>query len=198
MTFDVVFLARHGQTEWNQEGRKQGRLDSPLTAVGRTHAVDLARLVGSLDVDLIASSPIGRALTTAQTCASALGLTVQIFDELAEIHHGEMGGLTTPEANVRFPGALGQRALDKYNWRFPGGESYADADVRASVALGRIVKTGAQRPLIVSHEMIGRMLLRNLLGCPPGEVLTGQQPHHLVYQVDPSLSQVAEIVTQAV
>jgi probable phosphoglycerate mutase len=158
----------------------------------------LARIAETLDVDLVASSPIGRARSTAQTCADVVGRTVEVVDELAEVHHGEMAGLTTAEANVRFPGALDQRVLDKYYWRFPGGESYADADERAAVALRRIARAGSRRPLIVSHEMIGRMLLRNLLGLRPADVLGTQQPHHVVYQVDVSLGQVDELVTQPV
>lgn len=195
MVFDLVYLARHGQTEWNREGRRQGRLDSPLTMAGRMHAADLARLVGTLEIDLIASSPIGRALTTAKAAADVLGLTVHVMDELAEINHGDMAGLTTPEVDGRFPGALDERALDKYNWRFPDGESYADADERAAIAVGRIAQTGACRPLIVSHEMIGRMLLRNLLDCSPREVITSRQPHHMVYRVDQSASRCDELTT---
>lgn len=196
MTFEVVFLARHGQTLWNREGRKQGQLDSPLTPAGKRHAADLARIAGTLDVDLVASSPIGRARSTAQACADVVGSALEVVDELAEVHHGRMAGLTTRQANIQFPGALDQRASEKYSWRFPGGESYADADVRAAVALGRIARTGSRRPLIVSHEMIGRVLLRNLLGWRPADVLDIQQPHHVVYQVDLSSGQVDELVTQ--
>ncbi|WP_195909204.1 histidine phosphatase family protein [Microlunatus sp. Gsoil 973] len=198
MTFDVVHLARHGQTLWNQEGRKQGQLDSPLTADGHRHAVGLARLAYALGVDLVATSPIGRALATARISAESLGLEVEVVQELAEVHHGEMAGLTTAEANRRFPGALDQRAMDNYLWRFPGGESYADADDRAAVALDRIALTGARRPLIVSHEMIGRMLLRNLLGSRPADVLTTRQPHHLVYRVEPSSGLVVQLIAQPV
>lgn len=196
MTFDVVYLARHGQTEWNEMGRKQGQLDSSLTVAGHRHAEDLARVAVTLDVDVLVSSPIGRALTTAQACAGVVNLNVQLFDELAEVDHGDMAGLTTAEANTEFPGALDQRALDKYGWRFPGGESYADADKRAAVALRRVAETGARRPLVVSHEMIGRMLLRNLLGGRPADVLGTRQPHHVVYRVDPSTKRVDELVTQ--
>jgi probable phosphoglycerate mutase len=198
VTFDVVFLARHGQTLWNRQSRKQGQLDSPLTPAGERHAADLGRLTGTFDVDLVASSPIGRARTTAQISADAVGRTVLVVDELAEVHHGEMAGLTSAEANVRFPGALDQRALDKYYWRFPGGESYADADQRAAAALSRIAQTGSRRPLIVSHEMIGRMLLRNLLGRRPADVLDTKQPHQVVYRVDLTSGQVDELATQLV
>jgi broad specificity phosphatase PhoE len=196
VTFDVVHLARHGQTRWNEEGRKQGQLDSPLTLAGQRHATDLARVAGTLDIDLVASSPLGRARATAQVCTDGLDMMMLVVEELAEVHHGDMAGLTTAEANTRFPGALDQRVVDKYRWRFPGGESYADADDRAAVALRRIALTGTRRPLIVSHEMIGRMLLRNLLGSLPADVLSNQQPHQLIYRVHPSSGQVDELITR--
>jgi broad specificity phosphatase PhoE len=79
------------------------------------------------------------------------------------VNHGRMAGLTREEIEASFPGALARRAEDKYRWRFPGGESYADADGRAGTALARIDAAGPRHPLIVSHEMIGRMLLRHLL-----------------------------------
>lgn len=197
VTFDVVYLARHGQTQWNQEGRKQGQLDSPLSAAGTRHAENLAHAAATFDVDLVASSPIGRALGTARVCAHALGLAVVVVTELAEVHHGDMAGLTTSEAGALFPGALERRAMDKYQWRFPGGESYTDADLRAGIALDRVARTGARRPLIVSHEMIGRMLRRHLLGSRPIDVLSISQPHHVVLRVDPSSGHVDELPTGA-
>jgi len=191
----MVFLARHGETEWNTQGRKQGQRDSPLTAAGRDHAAALARLAAALKVDLLASSPLDRARTTAQASGDVLGMRVAVFDELAEVHHGLMAGLTTAEAEARFPGQLGHRLENKYEWRFPGGESYADADSRAALALKLIHNTGARRPLIVTHEMIGRMLLRNLTGWPAKSALVTQQPHHLVYQVNPASGQVWDLST---
>lgn len=74
--------------------------------------------------------------------------------------------MTTAEINARFPGELDRRA-DKYHWTFPGGESYADARTRAARALSTITADGARRPLIVSYEMIGRMLVLNQLGLDP-------------------------------
>lgn len=191
----MVFLARHGQTQWNTQGRKQGQQDSPLTAAGRDHAAALARLAVTLGIDLLASSPLDRARTTAKVSGELLRMRVVIFNELAEVHHGFMAGLTPAEAEARFPGELGQRLENKYEWRFPGGESYADADNRAALALELIENTGARRPLIVTHEMIGRMLLRNLTGWPAKSALATQQPHHLVYQIEPGTGQVWDLST---
>ncbi len=177
-SFSRMLLARHGQTEWNMAGRRQGRSDSPLTAAGLAQAHHHAERLRTADVDLICTSPLGRARTTAEIIAEASGVPVRAFPELAEVHHGDFTGLTDAEVARRAP----DRARDKYHWRFPNGESYADADRRAATAL-HVIARHTRRPLIVSHEMIGRMLLRNLLGEPPAVALARHHPHDAVYEV---------------
>jgi broad specificity phosphatase PhoE len=145
----------------------------------------MAALAAASRVDGVFASPLGRAVSTARRCAEPLGLSVLVVDELAEVDHGEMAGLTSAEIQRAFPGEMDRRAARKYEWRFPGGESYADADGRAVVALQRIATTVARRPLIVSHEMIGRMLLRRLLGADPATALSWRHPHDIVFEVDP-------------
>lgn len=123
-------------------------------------------------------------MASAQVYADALRSTVVTVDELRELHHGAMAGLCAEEIETSFPGEMSRRAADKYRWRFPGGESYADGDGRARKALGVIARSGAVRPLLVSHEMIGRMLLRNLLDLRAPEALTYGHPHEVIYRVD--------------
>jgi broad specificity phosphatase PhoE len=177
-----VLLARHGQTEWNVKGRRQGQLDSPLTAAGMAHAHRHAATLASHDIDAIFTSPLGRAKTTADIIGVALGLALMTLPALAEVHHGDFAGLTDTDIAARYPKAARERAANKYEWRFPNGESYADADRRAAEALRHIAER-SQRPLIVSHEMIGRMLLHNLLGEDPAESLRRKQPHDVIYAV---------------
>ena len=95
-----------------------------------------------------------------------------------------MAGMTAADIEQAFPGGLGRRAADKYRWRFSDRESYADADTRAGLALEHIAATGARRPLIVSHEMIGRMVRRQLLNADPMKALGWNQPHDVVYHID--------------
>jgi broad specificity phosphatase PhoE len=191
--FDVVFLARHGETEWNRLGRRQGQLDSPLSAEGARQARRVAAVAARSQVDGIFSSPLGRALATAEQSAEALALPVVVIDELIEVDHGAMSGLTSAEIEQAFPGALRRRAARKFEWCFPGGESYADADRRAVVALRQIATSGAKRPLVVSHEMTGRMLLRRLLALDPATALVLRLPHDVVLQVDPGSQGFVEI-----
>lgn len=181
-----VILIRHGETEWNRSRRRQGQLDSPLTADGRRHAEAAANACGALGIDSVFSSPLGRAYTTATIVGARLGKTVEIVDELAEVHHGTLAGLTNEEIEARHPGELDRRDQQKYTWTFPGGESYADADVRAARALEAVAAGGAKVPLLVTHEMIGRMLLRSLLGLTPDEALDLSMPHGSVLEVLPA------------
>lgn len=180
----VCLLARHGETEWNREGRRQGQLNSPLTATGLSSTRRLAsRLVG-LPIDAIYSSPLERAVATASIYAETLHLTVQVVGQLQEIDHGTMAGLTRREIEARFPGELARRSRARYTWRFPGGESYFDADRRAAAALEIVKGRGADMPLLVAHEMIGRMLLRNLLGIDVDEALGLSHLPGTIYRVD--------------
>lgn len=178
----TTYLARHGQTEWNIAGRRQGRLDSPLTARGLEQAHQNGYLLSDEGIDAVFTSPLGRAHRTATIIASALGLTVQVVDDLAEIDHGLWSGLGSAEIDARWPGQRALREENKYTFRFPEGESYADGEVRAGRALAEISGYGVRRPLLVSHEMIGRMLLRQL-GVP--DALSTRQPSDVVYRVRP-------------
>lgn len=175
-----IFLARHGQTEWNLAGRRQGQLDSPLTDAGVAQAHAQAELLDGLGIDAVFSSPLGRARATASIMADRLGVPVQVLDELAEVNHGVFAGLTDEDMADRPEWAA--RAADKYSWRFPDGESYSDADIRAARAIAWVMNAGASRPLLVSHEMIGRMLIRNLISSTPQEALATEQPHGTVYR----------------
>lgn len=178
-----AYLVRHGQTVWNTQRRRQGQLDSPLTPQGLLHAERTADLVKTMNVDRVLSSPLGRALTTATTIASTLALPVEVIDDLQEVHHGRIAGLSDTQIERDHPQVAADRARDKYRYRFPGGESYADADQRAEHALAQIAATGVHRPLIVAHEMIGRMLLRNLLGLDPQTALSFSHPHEVIYRI---------------
>lgn len=184
MTPEVVYVARHGETEGNVEGRWQGQLDSPLTARGRQQAHHMAALLADDPVDAIFSSPLGRAARTALVYADLRGLPVTLVDDLAEVDHGGMAGLTPEEMDRAFPGELARRARDKHRWRFPGGESYEDALPRAARALDVVAASGARKPLVVAHEMIGRLLLLHLRRVDVATALAGRHPHGVVYRVE--------------
>ena len=195
LVMEEVYLVRHGETEWNQTGRRQGQLDSPLSESGMMEVQRTAKRIESLPVDGVFSSPLGRAISTAQTYAHALDQAITAVDDLRELDHGDMAGMTNEEIERAFPGELARRSRDKYQWRFANGESYADADLRAASVLRQVAESGSSRPLVVTHEMIARMLLRNLLTLEPKEALTLGLLHSIICRVHVESKTVIEITS---
>jgi len=179
-----LLLARHGQTVWNVEHRLQGQLDSPLTDEGVAQARRIAERLAGVGVLTVCSSPLGRALQTAVIIADRLGADVIEVPELSEVHHGELAGMTWEEIDEAYPTAREERAANRYGWAFPGGESYAQARARARKALSTCGWAADGVPLLVSHEMIGRMLRAELRGLDAPSALGLRHPHGVVFEID--------------
>lgn len=167
-----LLLCRHGETEWNLQGRLQGRGDSPLTPRGVEQAEALAVLARGLGVKRIVASPLGRALTTARRVADVCGATVETRDELMELSFGECSELTREEYVARFPTLRAERKAARWTTRWPGGESYADAEARLRAWLDAAGVPWSDPPTaIVAHQSVGRAMVRVLTGCSEAEAL---------------------------
>ena len=177
-----LFLARHGQTEWNAQDRYQGSLDSPLTTLGRAQARATADTMRGRGVQRLLCSPLGRARRTARVVAEAVGLPVEVDTELAEISIGRWEGLTRQEVDERYPGERARRMRDKdrLSYRYADGESLADIMMRARSVAGRLDQ---RTTLIVAHAGINRVLVAVLAGLE--ERLNDlYQPHDVIYRID--------------
>ncbi|MGV2902727.1 histidine phosphatase family protein [Microbacterium sp. AGC62] len=179
-----LLLARHGQTVWNVEHRLQGQLDSPLTDEGIAQARAIASRLGDAGVLTVCSSPLGRAMQTAVIIADRLGAEVIEVPELADLDHGALAGMTWDEIDTAYPMAREERAANRYGWAFPGGESYAQARSRARKALSSCGWASEGTPLLVSHEMIGRMLRAELRRLDASNALGLRHPHGVVFEID--------------
>lgn len=168
----------------------------PLTDSGLAQVHKVSIRLSVLPIDSIFSSPLGRAAATATIFGEVLGLEIHFLDDLSEIDQGSWTGLTSEEVDHAWPGERDRRWKDLYRWRFPEGESYADADARARCALDRVEQAGVDRPLIVSHEMIGRMPLKNLLALPIEDSLLTTQPHTVVRRVDPGMGRFTDLLPE--
>src|SRR5262245_43689149 len=140
-----VLLARHGQSEWNAEGRWQGQADPPLSDLGRRQAHEAARALGALDA--IWASDLQRAAQTAAIISGDLGVGPVVLDpDLRERDAGQFSGLTRDEIEARFPGYLADHR------RPPGWEPDEHLLARA---LGVVVRIAAAVPggdvLAVTH-----------------------------------------------
>ncbi len=156
-----LVLWRHGQTQWNAEGRFQGQSDIPLDPVGEQQAERAARLLAGLRPDAIISSDLGRAMATAAPLARLTGLTVTPDKELRERYGGLWEGLTDTEIRTRYPAEHAQ-------WMPPEGESSVAVADRAGAALDRIAAAMAPGTLavVVSHGAAIRLGAARLLGFP--------------------------------
>ena len=176
----TVYIARHGNTVWNAEGRYQGQLDSPLTDKGRAQARSTAETMCGRDVERLLCSPLGRARATACVAERALGLVAEIDAELAESDIGCWQGLTRAEVEAAYPGELARREEDRLHYRPPDGESMADMLVRAHSVVGRL---DGRTTLIIAHSTINRVLVAALLGWEE-RIADIYQPHHVIYHID--------------
>lgn len=88
----IFYLARHGETHWNKEKRLQGQLDSELTALGQQQAKNIAAILQEAKIDFIVSSPLGRALHTAEICQQSIKANLAINPLLAERYLGQWQG----------------------------------------------------------------------------------------------------------
>lgn len=162
-----LYFVRHGETDWNAQGRLQGQKDIPLNERGRLQAETAGRILLSLGLDvttsLFWSSPLIRTRQTMEGLRLAMGLPAQPYgadDRLKELAFGHWEGLTWPEVKLRDPALATARERDKWNVQPPEGESY----VMLSARLKPFLDTLKGPSIIVSHGGVGRVLMRELGG----------------------------------
>jgi broad specificity phosphatase PhoE/ribonuclease HI len=160
-----LLLLRHGQTELSRQRRYSGRGNPELTDVGRDQASDAARyLAGKGGIAAVVTSPLSRAYDTAKAAADALGLSVQVDDDLIETDFGEWEGLTFREAAERHP-EVHSRWLRDTSLPPPGGESFDEVSQRVQRVKDRLIaEHGESTVLVVSHVTPIKTLLRLALG----------------------------------
>jgi broad specificity phosphatase PhoE len=154
----VVWLVRHGETEWSREHRHTGRTDVPLTPEGEEQARMLAAPLGELSFDRVLCSPLGRALETCEL--AGFGERAELRDALMEWDYGDYEGITSAEVHVDRP--------DWLLWRdgCPGGESPAKIGARADAVVTELL--GIDGTVVVfAHGHLLRVLTARWLGLEP-------------------------------
>jgi probable phosphoglycerate mutase len=171
----TVYLARHGETDWNRQGKMQGRLGASLNELGRAQAIALARVARELEVTGIISSPLPRALETARLVSAETKLEIVVCDALMEVDFGECSGLTEAEIAARHPQLKAERLANKWHHCWPKGESYADAAARLARSIAAGALPGKPGTLLIAHQSVNRALSHLLSGYAPGEMLQMSQ-----------------------
>ena len=141
MPAPTIYYMRHGETDWNVDGRLQGGVDTPLNELGLTQAAHAGRVLAGLfarqrvDVSNLAfvASPLRRARATMDKVRAELKLPpggYVLDDRLREIGYGHWEGSTLAQAQVSHPELYASRERDKWSALPPGGESYASVQIR--------------------------------------------------------------------
>jgi broad specificity phosphatase PhoE len=149
-----VVLVRHGATDWNLQGRCQGSADRDLSEVGIRQAEQIAELLSEEAIHAIYSSHLRRARQTAERISQRHRLPVLIEENVRELDHGELEGLTFNEIKASYADFLSCWRSTPAEICVPGGEGLAEVAQRAWNSLNQIVQrhSETERILIVSHN----------------------------------------------
>ncbi len=186
-----VYVVRHGQTDWNKEGRIQGGTDNPLNATGREQAATLARTLAEVKIDAVYSSSHQRAHQTASVFEGRAPITK--MDELRERFFGKFEG-----ANDKDTAIVADWNKRRYSWAddMDGGETLESQSRRAEAALKQIRekhKDGGT-VVIVGHGGINPLIVSHLIGVPPQEGASAiNQGNDEIYRIEIAKSGAASI-----
>lgn len=173
-----LVLIRHGETDWNVEGRYQGQADPPLNARGLAQARLLAEELRKAGLDVLYSSPLQRAVQTAQTLADALGLPLYLEPRLVEIHQGDWQGRQRSEIAARYPELFRRWQTKPWAVTPPGGESLAQVQARVYAAVDEILSRHAGQTVgLVTHRIPIALLKVRYQGLDPDAVRTLELPN---------------------
>lgn len=178
----LLYLVRHGETEWNRQRRIQGSADIPLNDLGREQAAETGRLLTRRDWDAIYASPLSRALETARIIAKETGLPEpQTLDSIVERAYGDAEGLDWREVDRLFPD----------DTVVPGRESREAVGARVIPALVDLAESHpGQAIIVVSHGGVIRSVLGHVEpGTSHGRISNGSV--HSFRHVDGSLELIA-------
>ena len=162
-----LLLVRHGETERNREGRVLGHGAQSLTDEGRRPAVALARALSRESITTIYSSPLKRAVETAEVIGDKLGLPVQVAADLAEVDAGALDGLNSGEMRTGYPDFMALWDRDPGSAVMPGGESLAQVQQRAWRSVQSFLGEHPEANVVaVSHNFTIGTLVCKALGLP--------------------------------
>jgi len=180
----MIYLLRHGQTDYNRDGRLQGQTDSQLTSLGMAQAQAMANVladeIGDLEGWRILASPLRRTRQSAAIVARTLRLPVEIDPALIEVGCGSWENRMYADLRVEQPEAFAGR-----DWVFnsPDGERFEDVDGRVRPWLQALPPEGERKVIAVSHGIAGSLMRGAYLGLSPEETLGQDMPQDAIFRL---------------
>ncbi|MFH1150317.1 MAG: histidine phosphatase family protein [Actinomycetota bacterium] len=162
-----LYLVRHGQTDLNRDRRFRGLVDAPLNPEGCVEAEGAADILRSVDIPVVFSSPVERAMQTSRIIAVRTGSEVRPDERFTDVDYGAWQGLTVEEVRERFgDGAIQSWRSDPGSFTFPGGDSMADVRGRIEKALVQAAGLGPEHVAVVSHLAVLKVCFVAALDLP--------------------------------
>jgi len=159
-----LILARHGETVWNVEKIYRGRTDVNLDEVGIKQAELLGKYLSNWELESVYSSPLRRALDTANIIARYQKIGVNIAEGLIDFDYGEWQSLPEQEVKRLYPALFNEWHHNPHKVRMPGGESLEDVSKRAIEVVNDVLSKYQGSVVLVSHRVVNKVLICSLLG----------------------------------
>jgi broad specificity phosphatase PhoE len=150
----TIILIRHGETDWNIEGRYQGQADPPLNSNGMHQAQVLVTMLQDINLELLFSSPLRRAKQTAKLISEQLAIPLLEDSRLMEIHQGDWQARLRADIQALYPDLFLAWETNPWGVNPPGGENLSSVQSRVYAAVDDIIDTNPQKKIgIVSHRI---------------------------------------------
>ena len=159
-----IILVRHGQTAWNASEVFRGRIDIELDETGLKQAELLGEYLSQRELKAVYSSPLKRAVQTAEVIGRHHGLAVEIAPDLNDMDFGEWQGLSLQDVRSRFSELFEIWTSEPHRIRIPSGESLDDVRQRVLTLVNQIVDKHEGTVVLVSHRVVNKVLICTLLG----------------------------------
>ena len=159
-----IIIARHGETEWNVSEVFRGQIDIALNETGVKQAELLAGYLSTSNIEAVYSSPLQRALKTAEIIARSRQLKVNVEPDLLDFNFGRWQGLSHQEVKEQYGELYARWIAHPERVTMPGGETLDDVSKRATRVIDKIIKKHAGTVVIVGHRVVNKVIICALLG----------------------------------
>lgn len=161
----ILYVTRHGETDYNVSGRYCGSTDIPLNETGIRQAYELTKRLRGMKFDAVISSPMLRAQQTADIVCASLDMQYNTYDQFAERNMGVYEGLTRDEARERYPDLWNRQCTRKPDDAPDGGETLREACGRIDGGMERLIQEyNGKTALLICHGFAARAVHRFCLG----------------------------------